>query len=442
MSIMGSFFSSIAGLNSNGVAMEVIGNNIANINTTAFKNNRPEFSDVLSRASGGFEIGRGSRVSDVITMFSQGAFQTTNNVTDLALEGAGFFVVNNEKGQFYTRAGNFHIDELGYMVNPSGSRLQGFALDTKERFTGNPIDILIPAAPLQPQATGDGTMEGTGVSISANLDSGAELNPGGLAFDINDPLGTSNFTTSVTTYDTLGNSHMLSIYFRKSAESSTGNAWEYHVVVDENDAEVTPARDVICQSGELVFDEYGRMVSESVTFDGDPTNPYFNFKGGAEQNQQIGFDFGESIVEGGTGTSGTTQYSQPSSILAATQDGYGPSFLMNINIDEAGKVYGQYNNGQTRAFAQLSVVNFRNVSALSRLGGNMFSETHDSGQPLHGVANGGGNGRIFANTLELSNVDLAEEFVHMITSQRGFQANSRSISTADEMMQELVNLKR
>ena len=443
MSIMGSFFSSIAGLNSNGIAMEVIGNNIANINTPAFKLNRTEFTDILSRNfSTGYEIGRGSSVNDVSTVFTQGSFESTQNVTDIALEGAGFFIMKNNKGSFYTRAGNLHIDEDGFVVNASGAKLQGYALDDAGRFTGTPVDVLIPTAPLDPRPTGDGSTDDTGVAVTANLDSNAEVAPGGAAFDLANPLETSNFATSVTVYDSLGNDHLLTIYFRKDVETAAGNTWEYHVVVDEGDANVTPAADVIAQSGELVFNTDGALVSETVTYNGDPLNPYFNFSGGADQNQRIGFDFGQSIADGGSGTTGTTQYGQESSVLATTQDGYGPSFLEDITIDNDGKIYGRYTNGQTRPFAQIAIANFRNINGLSRVGDNMFSETHLSGQPLMGVANEGGNGRIFSNTLELSNVDLAEQFVSMITTQRGFQANSRSIQTADDLLQELVNLRR
>ena len=443
MTIMGSFFSSISGLNSNSVAMEVIGNNIANVNTPAFKISRAEFSDVLSRnMSVGYGIGRGSTVNDVSTLFTQGSFATTQNITDIALEGSGFFVVANNKGTYYTRAGNFHIDDDGYMVNAADSRLQGFALDEQDNVTGTPIDIRIPTAPLIPKPTGDGSIPGSGVRINANLNSNAEVSPGGPAFDLSDPLNTSNFTTSVTVYDSLGNDHLLTIYFRKSVESPTGNTWEFHVVIDENDADVTPPADVLAQSGTLVFNTYGQLVSETVTYTGVPPNDHFCFKGGAEPNQVIGFDFGESISEGGTGTEGTTQYGQASSILAANQDGYGPSYLIDIAIDNTGKVMGRYTNGETRAFSQIVIANFRNLNGLSRVGHNMFSQSNESGEPLNGVANEGGNGRIFANTLELSNVDMAAEFVNMITTQRGFQANARSIRTADELLQELVNLRR
>jgi flagellar hook protein FlgE len=372
-------------------------------------------------------------------LFTQGSFSTTQNVTDIALEGGGFFMVHNPKGAFYTRAGNFHIDDSGYLVNPSGSKLQGYQLDERGRFTGLPVDVQIPTAPLIPKPTGDGSNAGSGVKINANLDSNATIP---AAFDLADPLTTSNFATSVTVYDSLGNDHLLTVYFRKATESATGNTWEYHVVADEADANVTPPADVLAQSGTLTFNTFGQLVGEQVTYNGDPANPYFNFTGGAQQNQQIAFDFGESINEGGTGTDGTTQYGQASSVLAVSQDGYGPSYLIDISIDNAGKIFGRYTNGETRAFSQIAIANFRNVNGLARMGDNMFAESHLSGQPLAGVANEGGNGRIFSNTMELSNVDMAEEFVRMITTQRGFQANSRSIKTADELLQELVNLNR
>ena len=438
MTIMGSFYSSISGLTSNSTAMEVIGNNIANINTTAFKGSRTEFSDVLSRnMSLGYEIGRGSTVNGVTTVFAQGSFSTTSNVTDLALENNGFFIVRDVNGTQYTRAGNFSLDDGGYMVNSSGKFVLGYGLDNQGDATGTPTDIHIPSTPLAPRQTGDGTEEGSGVLMNVNLNSDDEVNPGGPAFDLSDPEGTSNFSTSITAYDSLGNDHLLTVYFRKASEDSTaGNTWEYHVVVDEADS--ATGSEYVAQSGEISFNSNGQLVSETMT----STPNGFNFSGGAIQGQHIAFDFGDSISEGGTGADGTTQYAQENSVLAATQDGFESSFISGITIDEDGKIYGRYSNGQTQAIAQIAVANFRNEGGLSQLGNNSYGETYLSGDPLVGVANESGNGRVFSSTLELSNVDIAEEFVNMITTQRGFQANSRSITTADELLQELVNLKR
>jgi len=431
MSIQGAMYSGISGLSSNGIAMEVIGNNIANINTPAYKFSRPEFSDILAKNMGmGYSIGRGANVTGVDTLFTQGSFQTTNNVTDVALEGKGFFVLkdSNETGNYYTRAGNFHIDELGYITNSEGLRVQGYLLDERGIYTGTPQDIKIPTTPLSPKPTSDGSTLNSGVQIAANLDSNSQ--PIASGFDITNPTGTSHFTTSITVYDSLGNGHQVSVYFTKIADGS----WQWNVAVDASDT--ASGSTEVQASGTLTFDTQGRLSQETTT-----TNS-FNFNGGCTQNQVIGFNFGTSLAESGTGLDGTTQFGDVSSLHYQSQDGYSPAYLQSLEIDNNGVIIGKYANGETKKFYQLAVANFQNPNGLSKAGGNLFGETTTSGEPLISVANVSGNGRIFSDTLEMSNVDLAEQFVSMIATQRGFQANSRSITTTDEMLSDLVNLKR
>ena len=199
--------------------------------------------------------------------------------------------------------------------------------------------------------------------------------------------------------------------------------------------------DVEAQTGELSFNEYGQLVSTTVTANGDAANPYFNFSGGAAQNQQIGFTFGTSISDGGTGTDGVTQYGDDSTVLSSSQDGYAASSLSSISIDNAGKISATYTNGETSTFAQIAVASFRNVNGLCKVGDNLYAETGSSGSAAVGVAGSGGHGTISSSTLEQSNVDLATELVSMITTERGYQANSKSVSTADEMLQTVLAMK-
>ncbi|MCC6156475.1 MAG: flagellar hook protein FlgE [Deltaproteobacteria bacterium] len=435
MTVLGALFSGISGLNSNEVAMEIIGNNIANINTPGFKGSRPNFGDVLSKTlASGFSIGRGSQIQSTSQVFTQGGFQATDNVTDLAIEGAGFFMVRDpgNLGQYFSRAGNFRIDENGYLVTTAGMRVQGFGVDSDGVTIGTSSDIQIRNTPLPPRVTGDGT-NGTGVTINLNLSSDSTVAPGGPAFDINDPVTTSNFVNSISVYDSLGNSHQISVYYRRA--SDVPSVWEWYAVVP--DAEATSGTATIGASGTLEFDTEGALVAETIV-----TPPAFDFVGGGTQGQAIGIDFGESIADGGTGFSGTTQFGEESAVVFQAQDGFGPSYLSSIDINPDGIVFGKFANGETVNFGRIAIARFTAQERLTQVGGNLFSESVDSGPAALGVPSSGGNGRVFANTLELSNVDMASQFVQMITTQRGFQANSRLISTADQMMQELVNVTR
>lgn len=425
MSIWGSLFTAVTGLTSHGQNMEVIGNNIANMNTPGFKLGRAEFADILAKQLGpGLEVGRGSKLAAISTVFSEGSYTSTSNPTDVALEGQGFFMVKRGQQYLYTRAGNFHFDKDGYLVTPNGLRVQGFQLDQTGAIAGAPTDIQVSNLPLPPKAT-------TEVVIHCNLDAMATANPGGASFDINNPVNTSNFSTSVTVYDSLGNAHSVTVYFRKVADLT----WEYHVVVSASDS--ASGVDYEATAGTLVFDEQGRLSSVTVT-----TPPDFDFAGGAAQNQQITFNFGDPIANGGTGLQGTTQFGSDSTVYYQGQDGYASAQLVEVNIDEYGRVIGKYDNGEIKYFYRLAIANFKNPIGLSLEGNNLFAETPESGNPIIGVAKEGGNGQIFSGTLEMSNVDLSEEFVRMILTQRGFQANARTITTTDEMTVEIMNLKR
>lgn len=247
----------------------------------------------------------------------------------------------------------------------------------------------------------------------------------------------ANFSSPVTVYDSLGNDHTVTLYFRKDSLNSTGNNWEWFAVTDAADSS-SGVTEVQAQ-GNITFNTSGALYSESAT-----TYPTagFNFTGGALQNQLISFDFGQSIVQGSTGTNGTTQYGTASGISQLTQDGYSSGMLQRMAIDKDGLISGIFSNGKDLTLGQVLLADFTNSGGLSSEGNNLYKETYDSGQPLIGAAGSSGRGLVQASTLELSNVDLAREFVDMISAQRGFQANSKIITTTDEILSELVNLKR
>lgn len=241
-------------------------------------------------------------------------------------------------------------------------------------------------------------------------------------------------------YDSLGDSHIINIYFTKTAQTSTGNTWEWNAVVNGTDSE--SGNTEIQATGTLDFNENGNLYDESnpIVY---PVGSGFQFTGGAAADQVVDFDFGTNInSEGGTGSDGTTQYAKDSATTFQSQDGYSSGSLRSITIAQDGVMTGIFTNGQTRGVGQIALAKFLAPTELTKMGKNLYAESTDSGQPVISTPGTSGTGQVMSNTLELSNVDLAEEFVRMIISQRGFQANSRIVSTSDELMQELVNLKR
>ncbi|MBW7956326.1 MAG: flagellar hook protein FlgE [Deltaproteobacteria bacterium] len=308
-----------------------------------------------------------------------------------------------------------------------------------------------------------GTLDFDMVSSSAASLLGFTSNPGaplaadgssytsdqaGGAFDLANAGNTSNFSVPLTVYDSLGNDHTVTMFFRKESLGSTGNTWEWFAVVDGSES-LTGETEIQAQ-GRVTFDSSGALHSEdpidythySVSNPGGTPATGFDFTGGAGSGQTIGFDFGASITEGGTGTNGTTQYATASGVSRLIQDGYSSGTLQRIAINQDGIIQGIFTNGRALNLAQVLLADFPSPTSLSSAGMNLYSETFDSGQPLIGTPGTSGMGLVQSETLELSNVDLAREFVNMITAQRGFQANSKIITTTDELLMELVNLKR
>ena len=424
-----SLFTGISGINANMTELSVIGNNIANSNTVGFKTSRTTFADNLFQSlSGGSSsgtVGIGVSLVGVAPEFTQGIFETTNNGLDLAIDGEGFFIVKDFTGTtFYTRAGEFNLDKTGRLVNPQSSVVQGFLADSTGTIQTSLVDIQLSFAAITPQATQN-------VTITSNLFSG-ETVP--AAFDVSNPTTTSNFATSITVFDSLGNSHLVDVFFRKSSS----NTWGWNAVVPGSD-NANSANAEIQASGTLNFNSSGALTSESaITY---PTGG-FDFSGGAGQNQTVAFDFGLSTAEGGTGLDGTTQYGSISTVYSQSQDGFASGSLQRLSVDSDGKITGVFSNGSTKTMAQIALGDFANVNGIAAVGKALFTETTESGQAIVGPPKTSGRGLIKSSALELSNVDLAQEFVKMITAQRGFQANSRIITTTDEILSELVNLKR
>lgn len=425
MSIMRAMWTGVSGLNAEGQALGVIGDNVANSNTVGYKASRAVFEDVLGSAIGQ-NLGNGVRMMRPQQIFAQGSIVNTGQATDLALTGDGFFVVSGsldgQTGQFFTRAGQTAPDSEGFLTTPQGMRLQGYVANADGTFASGLSDIQIPQTPIPPKVTSEFTLD-------ANLDANAVAPT--AAWDPTNPSATSNFSTTTKVYDSLGNAHNVDVYFVKTGP----NTWDYHTVA--NGAELDPPTpgNVEIGGGNLTFNSDGSLQDHVAA---TPVTASFM---GATPNQAIDLDFGTSIAAGGTGTDGITQYGNKSSVGAQSQDGYAAGNLSGVKVDPDGTVMGLYSNGEELAVAKIAVAKFSSNDGLARAGHNMWAATRDSGEATIGTP-GGGRATVVAGALEQSNVDLATQFVELIAHQRSFQANSKTITTADEMLQELVNLKR
>ncbi|HSV32225.1 MAG TPA: flagellar hook protein FlgE [Atribacteraceae bacterium] len=408
--MMRSMFTAVSGLKNHQTRMDVIGNNIANVNTVAFKAGRVNFQDILNQTISGArtpqaggrggvnpkQVGLGMTIGAIDTIFTPGGLQTTDNPTDFAIEGDGFFIVGDGTQQFYTRDGAFKLSADGALVNANGLRVQGWMAGDGGNIdvTGGLSNIVLPlTTQMEPQATGD-------LQFDGNLDA-------------NFAMGDS-WNTRAEIFDSLGNLHDIPVIFTKSAN----NTWHWEAF--------DPADNVTSiGSGSTTFATNG--IFDSVT----GAQISFNPGGGAAEPLEVLLNF-ENL----------TQFSGAPTAHVSFQDGYPAGDLDMVTTDSAGMITGIFTNGQSSALAQLAMANFVNPGGLLKAGGNLYQISNNSGTANVGTANSGGRGSIAVGALEMSNVDLAQEFTSMITTQRGFQANSRVITTSDEMLQELLTLKR
>jgi len=410
--------------------MSVVSDNIANVNTIGYKRGRANFADVLGGQIGGNRAGAGSTIGGIQLSHTQGSLLGTGNTTDLAVRGEGFFLVNGTidgvRADYYTRDGSFQIDKDGFVVNGDNLRVQGFPSDGNGGTLNSVGDLRLDLNSISPQPTNE-------VNIVANLDAERELGVS-APFDITDPNGTSDFSTSMTVYDSLGTGHQLEVYFQKSADTPV-DQWNYHVVVPGD--EVTPAAATAFTElgqGTMTFNSDGSMNTYDLT---SVTAPW-----AGANSETVTLNFGTGTGAGGTGVDGVTNYALESATTFLSQDGFGSGDLAGLNIDETGTMLGLFSNGQQRVLGQVALARFSNNDGLERRGGGLFAATRESGSPVVGQGSSGGRGSIASGNLEASNVDLAQQFVEMIQLQRGFQSNSRSITTADEMLNEVLSIKR
>jgi flagellar hook protein FlgE len=426
-------YSGVSGLQAESQALSVVGDNIANSETVGFKSQRAVFEDVLGHSilagSASSLPGSGVQIGTVQQMFTEGSLQNTGVSTDLALNGDGFFVVKGNvdgvSSNFYTRAGQFNLDKTGTLVNPNGLKVQGYAANPDGTYQAALSDVTAPTAALPAKETAN-------MSIVANLDSTSAIPA--LPFDAQNPANTSNTPpVSMSVYDSLGNAHTVNVYMAKTAD----NTWDYHAIMSGADANPPVAGNVEVGTGTLNFTTGGALNTVTTT-----TPITLNFGGGATAGQTVAINFGTSIAAGGTGLDGMTQFAGSMNVSAQSQDGYASGNFTGVSVDGQGVVTGLYTNGQKIPMAQLAVASFQDDQGLGRAGQNLWIETRDSGTAAMGTAGTGNRGAVSSGALESSNVDLATEFVGLIQHQRSFTANSKTITTADQMMQDLLNIKQ
>jgi flagellar hook protein FlgE len=419
-------FSAISGLRGHQMMMDVIGNNIANVNTVGFKSGRVNFQDILSQTlhgatapSGGLgsinpaQIGLGMTVAGIDVLQTQGNLQSTGKTTDMAIQGDGFFVESDGASTVYTRDGAFDIALDGSLANPgSGLKVQGWQADSAGQ-----IDITQPITnlviPIGQRTTALAT---SNVTLSGNLDAGA------TAAVVGPPaVAATTVPTTMSVFDSLGVSHSVKVTFTKTG----ANTWDWAATKDAADTGITVAPVAgppSVNQGTLTFTSGGVYSASTGSL-------AFAFPDGATSTTPK-IDLSQMTQFSGT--------SQP----AGQTDGFTSGTLVTFAVGDAGTLSGVYSNGQTQVLGQIALANFLNSAGLLRAGQNNFSATSASGASNIGTAGTGGRGTVTTGALEMSNVDLATQFTGMITAERGFQANSRVITTSDEMLQELVNLKR
>jgi flagellar hook protein FlgE len=411
--VLRSLFSGITGLRAHQTLMDVVSNNISNVNTTGFKSSAVVFEDTLSQtlrsagapatsgATGGInpaQVGLGVQLGAISTNFGQGSAQNTGKSTDLMIQGDGFFLLNNGGDTLYTRSGAFSFDTNGMLVNAEGMKVQGWKAVNGVVSTDNPVtDIVVPAGQLVAPT------KSSLVNVGGNISLGTTTAP---------------MTLGVTVYDAAGGAHALSVVLTPNT-STTPQSYDVSVTEPADALLATPL--TTPATGTAAF------LSTGAYDPGTSASPSFTLGDGTAVTIDL---------------TGITQYGGPKSLSVTSADGAAAGSLQSFQIGSDGSVLGIFSNGQKLTMAKLALANFNNPTGLLKQGNTTFQSTTNSGLAQVGTAGGGGRGSLLGGTLEMSNVDLAQEFTNLIIAQRGFQANSRVITTSDQMLQDLVDLKR
>ncbi|HWT54413.1 MAG TPA: flagellar hook protein FlgE [Rhodocyclaceae bacterium] len=427
-----SFQQGLSGLNVSSNALNTIGNNIANSGTVGFKGANAQFSDIYAASlngTGASQIGIGANMSSVFQQFTQGNLTTTGNPLDLAINGGGFYRLSDASGTSagnasYTRNGQFLINKDGYIVNSAGLYLTGLQADPATGIvpdSGQPGGIKLDTSLIDPNAT-------TTSEIGLNLDSRKGV-PANAPFDPTDPLSYTSSTTQ-TVYDSLGNPHNFQMYFVKSA---TANTWSMYTQLDGDSTTLNDPTVNAAATGPITLN-----FNASGALTGTPAMPLTLWPA---TGYPLATTTGAANLTFTVDLQGSTQYGQDFGVNALNQDGYTSGRLSGVAVSSDGTIQGQYSNGRTRDMGRLVLATFQNPNGLQNVGGNLWRETADSGQPIVGAPGQGNLGVIQSSTVEDSNVDLTAELVDMIVQQRAYQANAQTIKTQDQILQTLVNLR-
>jgi flagellar hook protein FlgE len=409
---MPSFSIALTGLEANSVALDTIGNNLANLNTTAFKDQTTSFSSLFYQNIGNtgsgnaLQVGLGTQVAGTDTNFSQGSLSTTTNSTDMALNGNGFFVVNQDGLQQLTRSGNFQLDQSGNLITTTGQDVMGYAAVNGVPNPNTPLTQLqVPVDATQAaQAT-------SSFGLTANLNAATAI--GGT------------FSSTITIYDSLGTSHAATVSFNKTAD----NTWNYSISLPAGDAAGTPVNN----TGTLTFSSSGALLTPAANVKG------IQFSQLSDGAADMSFDW--ELYD----ASGTPQIGQTvgtSTATSSTQNGFASGSYQSFSVDSSGVISAEFSNGQIQNVGQIAVASVTNVEGLTLAGGNNYQTTQSSGAASVGVPGAGGRGTIEDDTLEQSNVDISTEFANLIVAQRAFEANSKTVTTFDTVTQETINMIR
>ena len=463
--MMRSLYAGVSGMQNHQTRLDVIGNNVANVNTTGFKRGRVNFQDMISQQMSGAaspttevggvnpkEVGLGVTVAAIDTVFTQGNLQTTGVSTDVAIQGNGFFILKNGEESFYTRAGAFSLDSEGTLVNPAnGLRVQGWMAEEINgqmvlQTAGSTEDLIIPVGSKDPAKATEN------VNFACNLNKNTpEILEGASPEDI----AKGTWSTEQKIYDSFGNEHMLNVSFTRVVGNP--NQWQATVTIDPDMADESQTRvGLNTTDGQgntflVNFDNNGSLLSVTDSA-GNLTNPEgqivlqtsFNVIGanpdgnGNPTRQTLNINLGTIGSQKNT----ITQSASSSSTKAYYQDGYTMGYLDNFKIDSSGIITGVYSNGTNRTIGQIALATFANQGGLEKAGDNTYVESNNSGMANIGTSGIAGKGSMLAGALEMSNVDLTEQFTDMIVTQRGFQASSKTIQTADTLLDTVMSLKR
>lgn len=429
------FYTGLSGLSSHSRAVEVVANNLANLNTLSFKGSRSDFRDLFyqnigqSRSGVASQVGIGAAPITVTRRFDQGVIQSTGGLLDAAVQGEGFFIVSDNDLVHYTRAGNFQLNSNQELVTLNGENVQGWIRDR----VGGDVDTLRPIGPITLQGNDRIEPAATSVlSLAANLQSGSTL----------------AFSRPVQIFDSLGSPHVMTLTFTPTTPTVATNANAFEVSVSltaadqiDTNTNLPPLADpnlVTPQPLVIEFDQNGDLdiVTSPTTISIDMATNNIVYQNGAA-DLLVTWNLLDNL-----GQARLTSVAAPSAVTDIFQDGSASSELVSIQMAESGKLNGIYSDGRTRVLAQLALARFTNPQALQAVGNNNYVPTASAGLPITGTANTAGLGSVLGLSLEGSNVDIAQEFTNLLTYQRGFQANSRVITTADELNQEALNLKR